>query len=202
MKTIDKAIKILAIFEASVILILLLAFFVPKLNGKNDNKLVNKNIISNTVEIKLAKEMIDLFIEDFDYTLTQEQKENGFTEIEKNEDGSATYTIKKKDYDIFLKDYKETVKQGIDEISKNETFVSIKSITYNDDFSKIVINAEKDKFENSLDAMTIMTCGVSSCMYQMFDVNAPGNCFIEVKDVNTGEVFKTAKYPEYMQTEN
>lgn len=205
MKAIDKAIKILAIFEIliifSIILILLAEFFVPKINGKTDNKLVNKNIISNTVEIKLTKEMIDLFIEDFDYALTQEQKENGFTEIKKNDDGSATYTIKKKDYDVFLKNYKETAKQAIDELTEEGAFSSIKNITYNEDLSKIVISANKEKFEDSFDSMVIMSCGLTSCMYQMFDINAKGKCTVEVKDSNSGKVFKTTIYPDAMQKE-
>ena len=202
MKNIDKAIKIISIFEIIVIFILLIAIFGPKIFNKSDNKIVNKNIISNTIEINLPKEMIDLFGENFEYTLTQEQKDNGFTSIKKNDDGSAIYTIKKKDYEVFLETYREKTKQVIDEISKNEAFISIKSITYNEDFSKIVISAKKDEFENSFDSMSMMTCGLSSCMYQMFDINASGKCLIEVKDFQTGEVFKTAEYPEEIQNKN
>ena len=167
-----------------------------------ENKVINQdlgNILTGTVEINISREFLELGEEEFNYELTQEQKENGFTDIKKNEDGSATYTIKKKDYKKFISELKETTKQGIDELTKDGSFVSIKGITYNDNFSKIVISADKEGFENSFDSMVIFSCGLTSCMYQMFDIDAPGKCAIEIKDVSTGEIFKTTVYPDAMQ---
>ena len=171
---------------------------------KNDNidKMANQNlgdIITGKVQITLNKEFIDLISseeEPFEYSLTQEQKENGFIDIKKNDDGSATYKIEKKDYEKFISEYKTTTKQTIDELVNKNTYQSIKSITYNDDFSKIDIMVEREKFENSLDSFALLGCGLSSCMYQMFDINASGKCAINVKDINNGEIFRTVNYPE------
>ena len=164
-----------------------------------DNKIVNQdlgNILSGTVELTIPKDAISLLGDNFDYSLTEEQKEKGFIGVKKNEDGSATYTIKKKDYKVFLSEYKKTAMQGIDELTKDGNLPSVKSITYNDDLSKITIIAERESFENGFDSMVVMSCGLASSMYQMFDLNSNGKCTVEVKDSTTGEVFQTAKYPD------
>lgn len=154
------------------------------------------NILTDTVSITIAKEMLDLSGDTFDYTLTKEQKDNGFTSIKKNKDGSATYTIKNSEYKKFIAEMKKTAKQGIDEITADGSFPSIKSISYNDDLSKIVITADRKAFENSFDSMAVFRCGLTSCMYQMYDIDAEGKCTVEVKDSVSGEVFQTTVYPD------
>lgn len=172
--------------------------------SKENEKIVNQdlgNVLTGTVELTISKDMLTLFGEEFDYTLTQEQKDNGFIDIKKNEDGSATYTIKKKDYEKFIEELRAEAKNGIDELTADGTFTSIKKIEYTDDFEKITITANKEQFENGLDSLCIMSCGLTSCMYQMFDVDSSGKCTVEVKDVATGEIFKTTVYPDAMQEE-
>ncbi|MBQ5321347.1 MAG: hypothetical protein J6K88_04765 [Oscillospiraceae bacterium] len=172
------------------------------------DKVANQNIgdiITGKVQITINKEFIGLMSTEekpFDYTLTQEQKEKGFIDIKKNDDGSATYVIEKKDYENFISEFKAITRQTLDELVSKNTYSSIKSITYNDDFSKIVITADEKSFENSLDSFAILSCGLSSCMYQMFDVDASGKCIISVKDSTSGEIFKTAEYPADLNNNN
>lgn len=154
------------------------------------------NILTGTIEINISKELLELNGKKFDYTLTEEQKKQGFTNIKRNKDDSATYTIKKKNYEKFIAEFKKISKQGIDELTKDGSLTSIKKITYNDDLSKITILADKSKFENSIDSMALFSCGLTSCVYQTFDVNAPGKCTVDVKDSVSGEIFKTIVYPD------
>ncbi len=170
-------------------------------NGISDstNKLVNQdlgNVLTNTVELKISKELLELNEEEFDYTLTQEQKDNGFTGVKKNADGSATFTIKRKDYNQFIKECREETKKSFDEMNADGAFASVKKIEYTEKFEKVTITADKSKFENSLDGMCVFGCGLASCLYQMYDIDAPGKCTVEVKDSATGEVFQTTVYPE------
>ena len=183
---------------------ILSVFIVGSINGTftKSNKTANQdlgNILTGTVEIDMPKEFLQLGGEEFDYTLTDEQKAKGFTNIKKNEDGSATYTIKKKDYDKYIQELRQTAKQGIDELTKDGSFASIKNIAYNDNLSKITITANKSGFENGLDSLAVFSCGLSSTMYQMYDIDAPGKCTIEVKDSTTGEVFQTTVYPDALE---
>ena len=147
------------------------------------------------VEITLSKEFLELGGSEANYTLTQEQKDNGFIDIIKNNDGSATYTIKEKDYKVFIVDLKKEATNGIDEITDG-TFTSIKSVSYNDDLSEITIVADKEAFNGSFDSLSMMSCSLNSLIYQRFDVNAKGKCTVKVKDSASGEVFKTKTYPE------
>lgn len=186
-----------------LLLVLVVIIGVCLYNGVNQenesSKIANQgigNILTGTVELTISKDMLALFGDGFDYNLSQEQKDNGFTDIKKNEDGSATYTIKKKDYEKFIDEYKTQTKNTLNEIINGNNFTSIQKIQYTENFDKITIVAEKEKFENSFDSMCVMSCGLTSCMYQMFDVNSDGKCIVEVKDVATGEVFRTETYPQ------
>lgn len=157
------------------------------------------NILTGTVEINIPLFFLELSEEPFDYKLTEKDKENGFTNIKKNADGSATYTIRKKEYEKFIEEYKEQIKNMLDELTSDDTFDSIERIEYTDNFNKITIYANKEKFESGLDSMCVSTCGLASCMYQMFDINSSGKCTVEVKDSKTDEVFQTSIYPDTMQ---
>ena len=157
------------------------------------------NILSGTVEINVPLALLELNEEPFDYKLTEKDKENGFSNIKKNSDGSATYTIKKKEYNKFIEEYKAEIKSSLDSLTTDGSFPSIQKIEYTDNFDKITIIANKEKFESGLDGMCVMTCGLSSCMYQMFDVNSNGKCTVVVKDSTTGEAFKTTMFPDALQ---
>lgn len=204
-KILDTVTAVLLTIDLIAVVILSI-FIVGSINGTfiKDDKAVNQdlgNILTGTVEINIPKEFLELDGEEFDYALTEEQKENGFTDIKKNEDGSATYTIKKKNYEKYIQELRETAKQGIDELTKDGSFASIKGITYNNNLSKITITADKNGFENGLDSLSVFSCGLASIMYQMFDIDAPGKCTVEVKDSATGEIFQTTVYPDALDSE-
>ncbi len=176
--------------------------FVKTYNNENSSFSVKEtfgNVLSGTVEINIPLALLELDGEPFDYKLSEENKENGFTSIKKNSDGSATYTIKKKEYNKFIEEYRAEIKSSLDILTTDGTFPSIQKIEYTDNFDKITIIANKEKFESSLDSMSVMTCGLSSCAFQMFDVNSDRKCTVEVKDSTTGEVFQRTIYPDALQ---
>lgn len=173
-----------------------------------NEKMVKKtigNVINGTVTLTIPKEIIAFMGEDYDYTLTSEQKENGFTDVKKNDDGSAVFTIKKEDYDKFIKELEETTKASIKEtinLISQQGNSSIKSIKYQTNFEKITVYAEKVKFGNGFDNLYIYSVGLTACMYQMFNINSDGKCIIDIVDVNTKEVFKTIVCPDEFNNEN
>ena len=187
--------KIVAIFGAALLMVtMLLGGCKSEGTGGKDNG--GAAASNKTVEITLTKEMLTMGGGEANYTLTQEQKDKGFISVTKNDDGSATYTIKEKDYKVFIADLRAEATKGIDSIVTEGTFKSIKSITYNDDLSEITITADKAAFGKGLDAMSMMSCSLNSLIYQRFDVDAEGKCTVYVKDASTGEVFKTEEYPK------
>ncbi len=163
------------------------------------SKLADKNIgniISGTVNLTIPVEFLELSSEPFDYKLTKENKANGFTSIKKNSDGSATYTIKEKEYKKFINNLKSETKKAIDELILDDTLSTVKTIKYNDNLSEIIITVEKENYENSFESLIETSCGLTACLYQMYDIDAPRNCLIKVKDEATGEIFKTKTFPE------
>lgn len=57
--------------------------------------------------------------------LTQEEKDNGF--LTKNVTGDyVKYTIKKSKYESFMKDYKKTVEESLNEMVTSGTYKSVK----------------------------------------------------------------------------
>lgn len=157
------------------------------------------DFLTPSVKINFPKELVELTSSSNDSSnlvLTDEQKENGFTKIEKNNDGSITYTIKKSAYKTFIYDLKTEARNGIDEIMNSGNYSSIKNITYNDNFSEITIMVDKSLFENSIDSLAILSCRITSIMYQNFDIDSPKKCTITIKDFTTGEIIQTETYPE------
>ena len=157
------------------------------------------NIVTGTVELTMPKEFVALMGEDYDYILTEEQKENGFTSVKRADDGSAIFTIKKEDYDKFIKDLQKTTVEAINdtaEMISEQGDSSIKNIKYSQDFEQIIVYADKAKFNESFDNLYIYSVGLTACMYQMFDINSKGKCTIDITDKETKEVFKTVIYPD------
>lgn len=161
-----------------------------------DNSFVKSDLFSGTVDITIPASFFELNEEPFNYQLTEEDKGNGFTDIKKNNDGSATYTIEKDKYDTFINELKTETASSIDELTTNGSFASIEKIEYTDKFETVTITANKEQFENSIDNIAVLSCGLSSYAYQLFDIDAEGICTINVKDSTSGEVFQTTIYPD------
>ena len=161
-----------------------------------DKSLAKSDLFSKTVEITIPSTFFELNEEPFDYQLTEEDKENGFTNIKKNDDGSATYIIKKDKYKIFINELKAETANSIDELKASGAFSSIEKIEYTDKFEIVTITANREQFQNGIDNMAVLSCGLNSYAYQLFDTDAKGTCTVNVKDSTSGEVFYTTVYPD------
>lgn len=170
------------------------AFIETYLN--EDSSLIKENLFDKTIEFTIPASFFELNEQPFDYQLTEEDRKNGFTNIKKNNDGSATYFIKKDKYDSFIDKLKTETANSIDELVLSKSFSSIENIEYSDKFETITITANKEQFQNGIDSMVITSCGLSSYIYQMFDIDAKHTCIINIKDSTSGEVFHTATYPD------
>lgn len=165
-------------------------------------KLASQNIvdiIKGNVKLTIPKEFISLMGEDYDYTLTEEEKANGFTDVKKKADGSAEFTIKKEKYEIFIKELKKStvksIKETIASISEQGN-ASIKNIKYRSDLGQISVYVDKPQFNEVFDALYINTVGLTACMYRMFDINCNGECIIDLIDTNTNKVYETIICPD------
>ena len=142
-----------------------------------------------------------LFIIPFDYELSDTKKEQGFISVEKTEDGNALYKIKRKDYEAFISNFCATKKQNID----NNAVEPIKSITYNDDLTEIVIAVDRVDYEakdysggsNYLKIRNAKDgCGWEASLYLAYTTDQFKECVVTVVDYQTGEVLDSVIQPK------
>lgn len=100
-----------------------------------------------------------------DITVTDDEKEMGIISAEVNSDDTVTYKIK--NYDKFKKKYKKDLKQRIDDLKKD--LPCIKSIKYDDDFTKVTVKVDKEEYDNTDGAAWIdLSIGYVCELYQIF----------------------------------
>ncbi len=150
-----------------------------------------------------AKIEESLFLIPFEYQLSESMKEKGFLSIEKKDDGLAVYKIKRKDYYKYISQL---------ELSRKEIFNRyntdyapyVKSVSYNDDLTEIVITVNKTDYENisyesgsaySKIQNCIIGCRNNVSTYHGFSTGDFMECEIKVVDSVTGDVLKTIYSP-------
>lgn len=156
---------------------------------------VDKGLLD--VKITLPKSFVD---DSETAELTDEQKSQGFKSIKKNEDGSVTYTISKSAHKSLMEEMKKTTSDELKKMATDGTYSSIKEVTFNDNFSKITLLVDEEKFNNSFDGLATLAVGMSGMMYQIFDGTEASkiSVTVELKNNITQEVFSTVKYPDAM----
>lgn len=126
--------------------------------------------------------------------LSDEQKEEGFKSAKINADGSLTYAIKKSSWKKLLEEFKADVEKTLNELSTSGEYAAIKKVTYNDDFSKIILDVNREEFENGTGSFAALSAYFSIAYYQLFNKQEP-HCSIAYRDVNTNETFNVVNYP-------
>lgn len=129
-------------------------------------------------------------------TSTGGEKDDTFSNVEKLPDGSVKYTIKRSKYKGFIKELKESTAESLAGLCGDDGYQSVKNIEYNDDFSEITIDVDKENYENGYDRFVKIAAGLCCRMYQVFDVDAAQKVSIKVKDNISGDIIETAVYPE------
>ena len=150
-----------------------------------------------------AKIEESLFRIPFEYQLSEAMKEKGFLSIEKKDDGLAVYKIKRKDYNEYISQLALSKKEIFDKCNTDYT-PYVKSVSYNDDLTEIVIAVSKAdyenvSYENGSAYLKIQNC-IIGCrdnvsLYHSFSTGDFMECEIKVVDSITGDVLKTLYSP-------
>lgn len=172
-------------------------------NGENWNNfyLANRkriNKITNTVDVTVPKEFMEILGDDFDYTLTNDQKKNGFTKISTNAAGDIVFTISKTDYKNFIDELKETTKQTlkeqIDDLNGSNT--SIRTVKYTSDLDNIKIYVDEAEYAYTLDSVNITIFALTAYTYQIYNVYSDKTIKIEIINYQTDKVIEIYNYPD------
>lgn len=153
---------------------------------------VDKGLLN--VEITLPATMFEG--EDIDSVIADAEKDG--IEVKQNEDGSITYRMSKSKHKEMLAEMEADLINTIEEVKNDEEYISIQDISYNKSFSEFTLEVDKSVYENSFDFFATFGLSFAGMYYQLFNGVDPDDykVKINVKDVETQEVFDEVVYPE------
>ncbi len=172
---------------------LLLILLLTLCSCKNDNN--PEEIITVNYNAKIEER---LFLIPFEYQLSESMKEKGFLSIEKKDDGLAVYEIKRKDYNEYISQLALSRKEIFDKLN-TDCAPYVKSVSYNDDLTEIVIAVNKTDYESGSAYSKIQNCIIGCrnnvATYHSFSTGDFIECEIKVVDSVSGDVLKTIYSP-------
>ena len=135
--------------------------------------------------------------DDLEQIKTEAEQEEGIKEVTINSDGSITYKMTKATHSKMMDDIKKEIENTIQEIKSSGDYPSIIDIKV-ESYKEFTMVVDREKFENSFDAIATLGLGMGSMFYQAFDgvESEAMKVTIHVEDSNTSEVFKTIVYPD------
>lgn len=154
---------------------------------------VDKGLLN--VEITLP----EMFFDEEDLTeIEKEMEENHQANVTKNDDGSITVKMSKKEHKQLLEEMSEELMEMIDEVIADEEYPSIEDISYNRDFTEINVVVNREQFEENLDAFALFSVAFSSLFYQLFDGKdiEKEKVVMNMIDEATEESFDEIVYPD------
>jgi hypothetical protein len=153
---------------------------------------------NGTVQITMPKWLLLLTEPDFDYTLTDTEKnEYNFTGITKNSDGSATYSIGYNDYHRFRLIFGSSTTASVTDFKKLST---VRKVDYNEGYGKVKIYttySTVDELDDRFSAM-LLVAGLKTTTYQYFSAYDSIGTDIEIYDKNDN-LIGVSKYPDVLK---
>lgn len=159
---------------------------------------VDKGIFNVSITIPAS-----IFSEEQDVNAEAAQyKEEGIEAIV-NDDGSMTLKMSKSKHKELMAEMEESLVESYKEYADSADFSSIENIRYKDNFTKLIVEVNKQKYEEGLDSLAIWSAGISTAMYHLYDGVPPEEISVEIQlqDSGTETIFDTVVYPEDFETQ-
>lgn len=160
---------------------------------------VDKGIFNVSITIPAS-----IFSEEQDVKAEADKyKEDKEIEAMVNEDGSMTLKMSKSKHKELMGEMEESLIESYKEYIDSDDFSSIENVQYKDNFKKLIVEVNKEKYEQGLDSLAVWSAGISTAMYHLYDGVPPEeiNVEIQLQDSDTGTTFDTVIYPEDFETE-
>ena len=154
---------------------------------------VDKGLLN--VEITLPK----MFFEDDELADIEAEMENSHeANVTKNDDGSLTIKMSKKEHKQLMSDMQEEFVDTINQMIEAEDYPSIKDITYNRNMTELSIVVDREEFESGFDGFTLFSLGFTGLFYQIFDGKDIDKEKVTMKliDEETSEEFEELVFPD------
>lgn len=118
-------------------------------------------------------------------------KEQGFKSIVLNADGSATYTMTKKQHREFLEEYRSQIKSTLDEMVDSQDYPNFTKIEVNDNFTEFTITTKSTELDLS-ESFSVFAFYMYGGMYSVFSGEDVDNVSVTFVNEATGEVISSS----------
>lgn len=156
---------------------------------------VDENLV--TVDITVPAE----FYEDQDMTTfdpEQYAKDNEYKKVVVNDDGSVTLTMTKARHKALLKEMRATIDESYQELLEDTDIPYIESVDHDKNFTTVIVQVDRDGYDNAFLDMTPLMVGFQAMLYQTF-AGEELHSEITMKYSDDGEEISTTVYPDDMQ---
>lgn len=140
------------------------------------------------VELKIPAEYVG---EQTQADLDALAKEHGFKSIILNEDGSATYTMTKKQHKELLQEYQNQINGTLDEMVGSEDYPNFTKIETNDNFTEFTITTKSTELDLA-ESFSVIAFYMYGGMYSIFSGEEVDNVSVTFVNEETGEVISTS----------
>lgn len=118
-------------------------------------------------------------------------KEQGFKSIVLNADGSATYTMTKKQHREFLEEYRSQIKSTLDEMVDSQDYPNFTKIEVNDNFTEFTITTKSTELDLG-ESFSVFAFYMYGGMYSVFSGEDVDNVSVTFVNEATGEVISSS----------
>lgn len=125
-------------------------------------------------------------------------EEHGFKSIVLNADGSATYTMTKKQHKDFLEEYRTQINASLNEMIGSEEYPNITKIEANDNFTEFTVTTNSTELDMN-ESFSTMAFYMYGGVYSAFSGETIDNVSVTFINADSGEVISTANSSDMQQ---
>lgn len=116
----------------------------------------------------------------------------------KNSDGSETIVMTRVAYDKSMSDLKKGINDSFQKLKSTAT--SIKNITANSGMNDFKVTVDKEKWDKSLDGLSLLGIYVASGMYQEFSSVKEPKATFHIIDASNSKEISSVTYPDALNS--
>lgn len=173
--------------------------FSDEINNLNIDEHMEKTQESKNSSVSVNKETSNVVITipaNFVESSSQEDlnkicKDKGFESIMLNEDGSATYTMSKKQHKELLSEYDEQINNSLSEMIGSQDYPNFTNIEANNNFTEFTVTTKNTELDMN-ESFSVMAFYMYGGLYGVFSGDEPDNILVTFINADSGEVIDTA----------
>lgn len=158
-------------------------------------------------DVEVEKQLFDVTLTipaDYVEATTQEEldeavKEHGYT-AKLNDDGSATYTMTKKQHKEMMDELTSSMQTELDSMAGSESYPNITSVTANSDFTEFTVTTKNTEIDLA-ESFSVMAFYMYGGMYSIFNGTDVDNIHVDFVNADSGEIISSSDSRDLTDTE-